>query len=206
MNNHRVRLRLEDGTLPAGGWPDRNGVNAIGFAVNEDQPFAGAFATLVIEEDRIVECDITASPQSWNALPEDLADDELVLNVEQQALLPRWDDLPDHVTLSVYTLPEIAGEELRCVLQRLQCRDLFDLSVLLTEGGVDIIDAAEIFRPKAEHRSIDPNVFAARYSERLDQYRQRWEGELGEHIPGEIPHFDNLERRVSRQLRKAGLL
>lgn len=136
----------------------------------------------------------------------DLAADELVLNVEQQALLPRWDDLPDHVTLSVYTLPEIAGEKLRCVLQRLQCRDLFDLSALLTEGGVDIVDAAEIFRSKAKHRNIDPNVFAARYAERLDQYRDRWEGELGEHVPGEIPRFDNLARRVSRQLRKAGLL
>ena len=102
----------------------------------------------------------------------------------------------------------VAGtvEELRCVLQRLQCRDLFDLSALLTEGGVDIIDAAAIFRSKAEHRSIDPKVFAARYAERLDQYRHRWEGELGEHVPGEIPHFEDLARRVSQQLRKAGLL
>ena len=81
-----VRLRLEDGTLSADGWPDRNGVNAIGFAVNEDRPFAGAFATLVIEEDRIVECDITASPQSWNALPEDLADDELIARARRLIL------------------------------------------------------------------------------------------------------------------------
>jgi len=136
----------------------------------------------------------------------DLADDELVLNVEAQALLPRWEDLPADVTLPVYTLPEIAGEKIRCILQRLQCRDLFDLSMLLTEGDVDVIDAADIFRPKAEHRGIDPNVFAARYPERLNQYRQRWDAELQEHVHGDVPHFDQLERAVSRELRRAGLL
>ena len=81
-----VRLRLEDGALSADGWPDRNGVNSIGFAVNEDRPFAGAFATPVIESDRIVECDITASPQSWNALPEDLASDELIARARRLIL------------------------------------------------------------------------------------------------------------------------
>jgi len=114
--------------------------------------------------------------------------------------------LPADVTLPVYTLPEIAGEKIRCILQRLQCRDLFDLSMLLTEGDVDVIDAADIFRPKAEHRGIDPNVFAARYPERLNQYRQRWDAELQEHVHGDVPHFDQLERAVSRELRRAGLL
>ena len=76
-----IRLLLEDGTGSGDGWPDRNGINAIGFAENEDQPFVGAFATLVIQEDRIVECDITASPQAWNGLPEDLSADELIARV-----------------------------------------------------------------------------------------------------------------------------
>ena len=82
----RIGIVLEDASLSADGWPDRNGVNAIGFVVNEDQPFAGAFAALVIEEGRIVECDITASPQSWHALPEDLADDELIARARRLIL------------------------------------------------------------------------------------------------------------------------
>ena len=50
----------------------------------------------------------------------DLADDELVLNTERQRLLPRWPDLPEDASVHVYTLLEIAGEKLRCVIQRLQ--------------------------------------------------------------------------------------
>ena len=68
------------------------------------------------------------------------------------------------------------------------------------------MDAADVFRPKAEHRGIDPDTFAARYAQRIDQYRQRWETELREHLPGDVPHFDNVVRGVSRALRRGNLL
>lgn len=45
-----------------------------------------------------------------------LTDDELVLNTERQCLLPRWPDLPEDASVHVYTLLEIAGEKLRCVI------------------------------------------------------------------------------------------
>lgn len=136
----------------------------------------------------------------------DLADNELVLNTEIRCLLPRWPDLPKDASVHVYTLAEIAGEKLRCVLQRLQCRDLFDLLLLFEEAQVDATEAARVFRPKAKHRGIEPGSFAVRYRERIDQYRKRWEVELREHVPGEIPHFGDVERRVTRHLRRAGLL
>ena len=136
----------------------------------------------------------------------DLSDDELVLDTEPRSLLPHWPDLPQNPTAPVYTLTEIAGEKLRCVLQRLQCRDLFDLWLLFCDDRVDAIDAAESFRPKARHRGIDPAAFPARYAQRLQQYRQRWERELAEHVPGNVPHFDAVVRRVNRELRRAGLL
>jgi len=136
----------------------------------------------------------------------DLADYELVLTTERQPLLPRWPDLPTDAAIRVYTLLEIAGEKLRCVIQRLQCRDLFDLFLLFEEVQVDATEAALVFSPKAKHKGINPDAFAARYRERIDQYRKRWEDELREHVPGEIPHFGEVERRVTRHLRKAGLL
>ena len=145
----------------------------------------------------------------WRTLvsdPDAVFDDELVLNTERQHLLPRWPDLPEDASVRVYTLLEIAGEKLRCVIQRLQCRDLFDLFLLFEEVHVDATESASIFRPKAEHRGIDPDAFAARYRERIDQYRKRWEAELREHVPGEIPHFGDVERRVTRHLQRAGLL
>jgi len=136
----------------------------------------------------------------------DLADGELVLNTESRRLLPRWPDLPQDASVHMYTLLEIAGEKLRCVIQRLQCRDLFDLFLLFEEMRVDATEAAMVFRPKAEHRRIDPDAFAMRYRERINQYRKRWEAELREHVAGEIPHFGDVERRVTRHLRRAGLL
>ena len=55
----------------------------------------------------------------------DITDSELVLNVDTVRLLPRWPDLPDTHAVRVYSLAEIAGEKLRCIMQRMQCRDLF---------------------------------------------------------------------------------
>ena len=119
--------------------------------------------------------------------------------------LPLWEDLPIDASLIVYTLTEIAAEKLRCIIQRLQCRDLFDLALLI-EGQVDVINAAALFRPKAKYRGVDPEIFSTRYSERLVQYQQRWERELCEHVPGNIPQFAALERSVTRVLRRSGLL
>jgi predicted nucleotidyltransferase component of viral defense system len=136
----------------------------------------------------------------------DIADDELVLNVDTISLLQRWPDLPETNSVRVYPLAEIAGEKLRCVMQRMQCRDLLDLWLLFEDADVDARDAAEIFIPKAEHRHLDPGRFAASYSARLPQYRNRWTNELEIHVPGEVPHFEHVERTVSRRLRAVGLL
>ena len=136
----------------------------------------------------------------------DIADDEYVVNTEHRPLLPRWPDLPDDARIHVYTPLEIAAEKLRCVLQRLQCRDLFDLNMLFNEAGVEATEAAALFESKASHRGLDPRSFAARYRERVTQYEKRWKTELGEHLPGTAPHFENIERGVARHLRRARML
>ena len=136
----------------------------------------------------------------------DIADDELVLNVNNVNSLRRWDDLPETGAVRAYTLAEIAGEKLRCVMQRLQCRDLLDLWLLFEDAGVDPQDAAEVFLPKAAHRNLDPGQFEASYRTRLPQYRRRWTNELEIHVPGEVPHLEHVERSVSRRLRAVGLL
>ena len=136
----------------------------------------------------------------------DIADNELVLETEELSLIPRWDDLSTDACVPAYTLNEIAGEKLRCVMQRLQCRDLYDLFLLFDEAQVDSSDAARIFTRKARHRGIDPDNFADKYRERVDRYRERWAKELSEHVQGEVPHFEALERGVARGLRRANLL
>ena len=98
----------------------------------------------------------------------DIAADELVLNVDAIGLLPRWPDLPRTDEIPVYPFAEIAGEKLRCIMQRMQCRDLFDLWLLFEDAGVDPLDACETFRSKAEHRSLDPAQFEPSYRTRLE--------------------------------------
>jgi hypothetical protein len=91
-------------------------------------------------------------------------------------------------------------------MQRMQCRDLFDLWLLFEQAGVDPRDAVEIFIPKAKHKDLDPGRFEVSYRERLEQYRHRWTTELEIHVPGEVPHFEQVERSVSRHLRVVALL
>jgi len=136
----------------------------------------------------------------------DIADDELILETEVQPLLRRWPDLPENKKVLVYSLQEIAGEKLRCIIQRLQCRDLYDLHLLFEDADVDVEHAAEVFSQKAQHRDINPAGFEESYQARLIEYRRRWEGELGIHVPGAVPHFDEVERQINRHLRRANLI
>lgn len=132
----------------------------------------------------------------------DLADDELVINTETRPLIKRWPDIPD-ISIAAYTTLEITAEKLRCVLQRLQCRDFLDLGLLL--DGSDLTAAVELFRRKALHKGLDPATFAEKFEKRVQSYKARWERELGEYL-GEVPHFDEVERNIRRSLRQAKLL
>jgi len=130
----------------------------------------------------------------------DLADDELV---EDKATLPiicRYDD-QEPSSCRVYTLEEITTEKLRCVMQRLQCRDLYDLAELLVGRDVDAEALWPAFERKARHRGLDPNRFAERLDAREPEWRHRWEAELREYLTEPPPHFNETRRAVRRKLR-----
>lgn len=66
----------------------------------------------------------------------DLAADERVLETTGRKVISRYSDQPeDGSTVTTYTLEEIAAEKLRCVIQRLLCRDLSDLHRLFVREG-----------------------------------------------------------------------
>lgn len=132
----------------------------------------------------------------------DLANDELVVSTERRPLLRRWPDVPE-VSVAAYTTLEITAEKLRCILQRLQCRDLVDLYLLLDDQ--DPTSAAELFRRKAAHRGIDATTFAEKFEKRLQSYKKRWEQELAEYL-SEVPRLEEVERSLRRALRRAKLL
>jgi predicted nucleotidyltransferase component of viral defense system len=135
----------------------------------------------------------------------DLTDDELVIQTDRRPIHTHWPDVDGDGELTVYSVSETGGEKLRCVVQRLQCRDLYDLDALFETLGLDPAEAAARFDEKARHRGIDPNLFAERYEARLESYEARWGAELVEHMR-DPPHFDAVSRRVGRHLRAAGLI
>jgi len=130
----------------------------------------------------------------------DVATDELVEETATLPLFARYPDQPE-VEVEAYTLPEIAAEKLRCVIQRLQARDLFDLNELFAIHTLDLDEIWPMFESKALHKNIDPERFNETFEQRMPQWKSRWEREMSEHLAGEPEPFKAVERRVRRALR-----
>ncbi|MBA3807692.1 MAG: nucleotidyl transferase AbiEii/AbiGii toxin family protein [Solirubrobacterales bacterium] len=130
----------------------------------------------------------------------DIATDELIEETATRTLLPRY---PDQIEaqITVYTLGEIAAEKLRCVIQRLQARDLFDLNELFVVNKIPLEEVWATFERKARHKRIDPSQFSERFNKRVPQWRTRWDEEMAEHLAGEPDQFETVERAVRRALR-----
>ena len=134
----------------------------------------------------------------------DIATDELIMDHENlRALLPRYEDQPDTPPIRTYGLPEVTAEKLRCVMQRLQCRDLHDIWFLLGEAGIDAAQIKTDFAAKAQHCGLDPDTFPQRFEQRVTAYEQRWNDEMTSYLTP-VPDFGRVVREVRRDLRQAG--
>lgn len=87
------------------------------------------------------------------------------------------------------------------MIQRLQCRDPFDLHRLLVIEEIDVDQAWAHFEEKARHKGIDPSSFVDRLDRREPEYERRWERELSEHV-SDVPHFAQTVRELRRVLRR----
>lgn len=136
----------------------------------------------------------------------DISDTELVESRNRINLQPRWSDLPGGTAIDGYTLDEVAAEKVRCIAERLQCRDLYDMHQLLDGGHVDPLEAWHLYLRKAENdrgrgrQRTSPREWSATFERRMVGYRKRWDGELGDYLPRGIPEFEEIERRSRRYL------
>jgi predicted nucleotidyltransferase component of viral defense system len=136
----------------------------------------------------------------------DISDAEVVETVQERTILADvWSDLPDAIPFDVYPVEEIAAEKVRCIIQRVQCRDLYDIFRLAEDVGVDFSEVRPLFNRKAAAKGIDPTLFEDRFEDRLDRYRTRWDTEMHEHV-ADPPRFDDVVRVVRRHLRGAHLI
>jgi uncharacterized protein len=113
----------------------------------------------------------------------DISDTELVESRRRVALLSRWPDLPDDSAIDGYTLDEVGAEKVRCIAERLQCRDLYDMHELLDGGHIDPLEAWHLYLRKAENdqargrQRTAPTEWSATFERRMTAYRGRWDGE-----------------------------
>ena len=135
----------------------------------------------------------------------DLATDEMVETVDERTLFDIWPDLPGPVPFAVYPIEEIGAEKLGRIIQRVQCRDLYDLFRLTQYAELSLAEVRPLFERKARAKALDPSTFAQRFEDRIEPYGQRWSTEMSEHL-ADPPHFDDVVRIARRHLRKAGLI
>jgi hypothetical protein len=96
----------------------------------------------------------------------DLATDGHIQSIEERTLVVVWPDLPDPVPFAVYPTEEVGAEMLRCVIQRAQCRDLYDLFRLTDNAGLSLAEVQPPFEPKAQAKNLEPGAFAQRFENR----------------------------------------
>ena len=111
-----------------------------------------------------------------------------------------YSDLEEHQLLC-NSLEEILVEKMRSVMQRMQARDFYDIWYLLEVHQMDVDFYVEEFRQKCADKNLNPADFSKKLTERLPQYKGRWESSLNEQIK-ELPDFDRVTREVLRHLRK----
>lgn len=131
----------------------------------------------------------------------DIATDELTTDEPiRQRIIRRYPDQTDGTSLPTYGVVEAAAEKLRCVIQRLQCRDLFDIHRLLAIEGTYIDQVWAQFDMEARHRGLDPGALAKRWRTRVEAYQRRWSTEMRRYA-SDVPDFDRVLRETERALR-----
>ncbi|HAO08165.1 MAG TPA: hypothetical protein DCQ50_14535 [Chryseobacterium sp.] len=129
--------------------------------------------------------------------------EQLVFDTVLKSAFTDYTDLEEHQLLC-YPLEEVLVEKMRSVMQRMQARDFYDLWYLLQMHGMKADYYTNGFKTKCESKGLKAEDFPTKLSERLPQYKGRWESSLKEQIK-DLPDFGQVEREVIRHLKKVKL-
>jgi predicted nucleotidyltransferase component of viral defense system len=126
--------------------------------------------------------------------------EKLVFKPVLNNLFIGYSDQEEHQLLC-YSLEEVLVEKLRCVMQRMQARDFYDIWYLLEIHNMNIDFYSTEFRQKCENKEIDSTEFHNKLEQRLPQYKGRWQKSMADQIQ-DLPDFETVLREVMRHLRK----
>lgn len=118
----------------------------------------------------------------------------------EKEIFNNYSDIGEYQLLC-YSLEEVLIEKMRSVIQRMQARDLYDIWYLVEEYGLDVDLYLTEFKNKCATKGKDSSTFPAKLSERLPQYKGRWQVSMNDQIK-ELPDFEKVEREVEREVQR----
>jgi predicted nucleotidyltransferase component of viral defense system len=126
--------------------------------------------------------------------------EQMVFEPIIKSVFADYSDLEEHQLLC-YSLEEVLVEKMRSVMQRMQARDFYDIWYLLEIHEMDIDFYISEFKTKCESKGLQVIDFPKKLTERLPQYKGRWQSSLKEQIK-DLPDFNQVEREVQRHIKK----
>ncbi len=129
--------------------------------------------------------------------------EQLVFDPVMKDVFIGYTDLEEYKLLC-YPLEEVLVEKMRSVMQRMQARDFYDIWYLLEEHGMDADFYLNEFEEKCKSKDLLHTDFPKKLTERLPQYKGRWQSSMSEQIQ-DLPDFDKVEREVQRHFKKLGI-
>lgn len=126
--------------------------------------------------------------------------EQLVFEPVMKNVFVGYSDMEEHQLLC-YPLEEVLVEKMRSVMQRMQARDFYDIWYLLEEHGMDADFYLNEFEAKCNSKDLLYTDFPKKLTERLPQYKGRWQSSMSEQIQ-DLPDFDKVEREVQRHFKK----
>ena len=117
---------------------------------------------------------------------------------------PEFEDVPEDRTISVYSLNEIATEQIVALQDkaRNEPRDLYDLWFLTSHAGIDIGHLIGAITEKLRFREKDITGVEDRIIAKEARLKTLWDGRLGHQMEA-LPQYDEIIRTVRRELRQA---
>lgn len=129
--------------------------------------------------------------------------EQLVFDPVMKDVFIGYTDLEEHKLLC-YPLEEVLVEKMRSVMQRMQARDFYDIWYLLEEHGMDADFYLNEFEAKCKSKDLLHTDFPKKLTERLPQYKGRWQSSMSEQIQ-DLPDFNKVEREMQRHFKKLGV-
>lgn len=134
----------------------------------------------------------------------DISTNECIsFKIEAKEILDGYSDKTEKEnaeTIKVYSKEEALAEKLRCVIQRVIPRDIYDIWYLTEVDGLEIKDVAYQYADKTKHKELEPLDIIKKLDKNMNKYHGNWDKSLKHQIK-DLPEFESVWRDVIRSIK-----